>query len=410
MSGLEYSLQNIRKHGGVCTAQADFAVPVARTLGIPTFYGGAGFPSFRGGHSWIMWLDVAEVEGDWTMYDFREHGRGNPHFYVAGYESPQTGWLETDENVKQRFRRAGENITAYRHATLLMRCYKDLAEMKKLSLDDRIELLRKINAVSPHNTDVWREIAAFGKARLPNQCFTDRHRQTVQDLAHQMREDLIDFPNELPSLTHTLIDFPEIRDGHWGEDRWLVYEPLFKALENRRRPDLTITATIDFNRLRIAILRERVGLDRPSDAWQWHMLQRQENAEAYNVLFMLTNLPYRFPNEIDFMQIIFDEIEAVGNLAALRGYRAPDAVDRFYGEYATAIAKEPQYPPKYKRGIFQRILRYAEKHGFTDRVEEIKKRLEELDKEEQKPEGPILSETGRLITSSRKWHRTIIDS
>ena len=381
LAGLEYSLQNIRKHGGVCTAQADYALPVARTLGIPAFYGGAGFPPYFGGHSWIMWLDIDKIDDDGISYDFKEKGRGNSRFYVAGYESPQTGRLETDEDVKRRFHRVCENLTAYRHATLLMRCYRDLAKTKKLSLDDRIALLLKINDVSPHNTDVWREIAVFGKTRQ----FTNPHRQTVQDLAHKMREDLIDFPNELPGLTYTLISFPEIRDDHWRQDRWLVYEPLFKALENRHRPDLTITATIDFNRMRTDVIRERVEPLQPSDAWIRHMVWRQEEfPEINNALFMLKNLPYRFPNEIAFMLIVFDEIESLADLAEFRGFTGRPGVIQFYSEYAEKIAKEFRYPKDYRHDVFRRILRYAEKHGFKDRVEEMKKRLEELEKEEPK--------------------------
>ncbi|MGL4942915.1 MAG: hypothetical protein ACRC46_06970 [Thermoguttaceae bacterium] len=378
LAGLEYSLQNIKQHGGVCTARSDYSLPVARTLGIPAFYGGAGFPRYKSGHSWIMWLDIKEVSPDRIEYEFREEGRGDPRFYVAAYENPQTGRLETDEEIRLRFQRLGKNEAAFRHANLLMRVYRPLLEAKQLSTDQRIDLLLKVNGLAPQNVEVWREIAALGKTRQ----FTLQHRQTILDLANKMREDLLDFPNELPGFTLNLIDFPEIREGHWDNYRWTVFEPLFNAVWSRRRPDVVFTTTINFNRLRTAGIRDKSGVEVPTDLHVRQFYDRKDQESVFNAIFMLKNLFHNYPNEITLMDAVFDEMEST---AAIRKFGAENIVDLYYGEFAKRLTTDLSgLPNDYRRAVFQRIQRYAIQHDFPKRVTEMTEVLEKLDKTEEK--------------------------
>ncbi len=378
LAGREYSLQNIRQYGGVCTARSDYSLPIARTLGIPSFYGGAGFPRYKNGHAWIMWLDVKEIKPDRIDYEFREEGRGDPRFYVAGYENPQTERLETDEEIKLRFFRLGKNPTAFRHAELLTRCYRPLVEAKRLSTDQRIDLLLKINALAPRNVGVWREVAALGKTRQ----FTLRHRQAILDLANEMREDLLDYPNELPELTLNLVDFPEIREGHWDGFRWKVFEPLFNAVWARKRPDVVFTTTINFNRLRTAGIRDKAGLEVPTDLHVRQLTARRDNASVENALFMLKNLFHHYPAEISLMDAVFDEMESIGSVG---NFGAEKSVDHCYGEFAKRLTTDlAELSKDYRRDALKRFRSYAQKHGFTQRADEMTERLEKLDKSEDK--------------------------
>lgn len=378
LEGKPYSLENIRQFGGVCTARADFALPVGRTLGIPTFYGGAGFPRYYGGHSWVMWLDIEKVEDNGVVFQFKEEGRANPRYFVAGYDSPQTGHLETDENLRLRFHRAGKDLRAYRHAKLLMRCYRFLVAAERLSVEERIDFLREIQRLSPKNVDVWREVAALGRNRL----FGAEHRQTVQDLARMMREDLADFPNELSGLTTELISFPEIRDDLWKEDRWRVFKALFETLEAQRRPDLLIAAVIDFNRIRLASLREKADPLRPTDVWLRHMTEREGFRDVENAVFMLKNLAFNFFNEISLMDRVFDEMESVMEIP---GHAAdPGGLSGIYADYAKRLETAgTHFPKEYRRDVFRRFLAYARKHHDENLAREMKERLDKLEAEDK---------------------------
>ncbi len=378
LTGREYSLENIRNRGGVCTARTDYALPVARSLGIPSFYGGAGFPRYKNGHAWIMWLDVKKIEPDGISYVFMESGRGDPRFYVAGYESPQTGRLETDEEIKLRFHRLGKNPMAYHHAGLLMPCYRSLVESGRLSTEQRIDLLLKINALAPKNVMAWREIASLGKTRQ----LTLRHRRTILELAAGMREDLLDFPNELPALTLNLVDFPEIREGHWDGYRWKVFEPLFNAVWAGKRPDVVFTTTINFNRLRTAGIRDKAGLEVPTDLHVRQFHDKKDAASIENALFMLKNLFHNYPAEISLMDDVFDEMESV---AAIRNFGTEKSVDHWYGEFAGRLTTNlSALPLDYRRNALRRFRNYARKHDFIQRADEMTNLLEKLEKGDEK--------------------------
>ncbi len=370
LTGKPYTFANIRKYGGVCTAQADFALPVSRTLGIPAFYGGAGFPRYIGGHSWIMWLDIRNIEEGKVVCEFREEGRGDRH-YVAGYSSPQTGLLETDENLKWRFRRAGENIRGFRQSKLMMRHYSMSAKEKARELYEEIDFLLSVQKLCPGRLDVWQSVAELGRSRR----FRAADRERLQDLARLMREDLADFPNELPGLTMTLLSFPEIETDFWTGDRWRVFEPLLNMLEAHRRPDLHITAAINFNRLRLEPLRAKMSQRGPSDLWFRHQTEREDRQMMVGAVVMLQHLACLYAGETSLLDRVFDEMESI---TGIPGMAAEGGLDQFYSDYAKTVENElsGHLPKDYRQDLYRRFQRYFEKYGAPDRADEMRKLIE----------------------------------
>ena len=57
LEGHAYTLENIRKYGGVCAHQADFAARVAKSVGVPAVYC-SGASAYRGRHAWWMYVQT----------------------------------------------------------------------------------------------------------------------------------------------------------------------------------------------------------------------------------------------------------------------------------------------------------------------------------------------------------------
>src|SRR5262249_47467809 len=70
----EYTLSNIRKLGGVCAMQADFATRVAKSVGIPAAYC-FGESSYRGLHAWWVFALVQRANPSQLQFTLNSDGR-----------------------------------------------------------------------------------------------------------------------------------------------------------------------------------------------------------------------------------------------------------------------------------------------------------------------------------------------
>ena len=233
----DYTVPNMKRLGGVCTTQADYALLLSRTMGVPAFYGWPGFPKYYGGHAWLMWLEIKGVESGRIRYTLESIGRyGDRKDYTSVSPSPHIGIHEDEGILFMRFHRLGKDIQAYRHAELLMRCYPLLAESAKWPLSERLRFLAAINDLSPGCEKAWREIAAFGSKQEAG--FTKKDVGTVVQLFDRMLDEFSASPNALPSLTATMLAFPEIKTREKA-----LYDKLLKRLALLKRPDLFFEAT-----------------------------------------------------------------------------------------------------------------------------------------------------------------------
>jgi len=115
----EYSLEEIRKRGGLCVDQAYFAALTGKAKGIPTLYfHGSGR---RGGHAWFGYLKGKDKwDLDCGRYAYDKYATGSAR-------DPQTGEIITDHELdylSKSFRRSA----AYRSAQLIADAARLMAE------------------------------------------------------------------------------------------------------------------------------------------------------------------------------------------------------------------------------------------------------------------------------------------
>ena len=75
LEGFDYTLENIRRYGGVCAMQADFAARVGKSVGIPAVYCSAA--SARGGfsHAWWTYIQVQKATTETSSSSFGPMGK-----------------------------------------------------------------------------------------------------------------------------------------------------------------------------------------------------------------------------------------------------------------------------------------------------------------------------------------------
>lgn len=93
--GRPYTLENIRKFGGVCKDQAYYAAEVLRAQGVPTALCTGTSWRGEGFHAWVGYFQpAAKAKWDFSSGRYPEH-----NFWSASIVDPQTGQTITDADV-----------------------------------------------------------------------------------------------------------------------------------------------------------------------------------------------------------------------------------------------------------------------------------------------------------------------
>jgi hypothetical protein len=157
--GIDYTLANIRKYGGVCMEQAYYAENILRTYGLPaTYTAGRGG---RGGHAWVGALMLTPR----PHWDFTFGRYEYDHYYKGEVQNPTCERLATPDSVvamTAALLQAGsidkiEEGYYYCDAALwvLSNYPSDTEEGKKKVADLSRGLLEKSLKASPYNTKTW---------------------------------------------------------------------------------------------------------------------------------------------------------------------------------------------------------------------------------------------------------------
>jgi hypothetical protein len=204
LAGHEYSLEDIRRYGGVCAMQADYAARVGKSVGVPAAYvHGPG--NTLGMHAWVMWVELKQVRKDATLFSLESHGRYDlDRYYTGTLIEPQTGQVILDRDMELRLTVAGRDRTGKRQAEMVMRAYPGLKD--KLSLDTAkcLSYLDRTLRVSPYDEAAWLELARMAKAG---------------EAKGPQRQALL---GHMETLLHTFSKFPDFT--------WKVFEDLLLAL------------------------------------------------------------------------------------------------------------------------------------------------------------------------------------
>ena len=158
-----YTLPSIKKHGGVCAMQADFAARVAKSLVVPAEYV-RGESNSGGLHAWVMWVEVKAVSKDKIDFALMSEGRYlGDQYYVGTVVDPRTGSDMTDRDMERRLTFLGLAPQASRHADLLMRAYPVVREQRKLTAPQQVAYLKKVHDIFPSDEKAWLELAKLFK-------------------------------------------------------------------------------------------------------------------------------------------------------------------------------------------------------------------------------------------------------
>jgi hypothetical protein len=158
LEGHAYTLENIRKYGGVCAQQADFAARVAKSVGVPAVFCW-GASAYRGLHAWWMYVQITQGSADKLQFTLNSDGRyvgfEKDAFYTGHVTDPQTGRDMLDRDMERRLNLAGRDRVGKRHAALLMRAYSWLTQKQNWDVRQRVAFLDQVLQVCPQADEAW---------------------------------------------------------------------------------------------------------------------------------------------------------------------------------------------------------------------------------------------------------------
>jgi tetratricopeptide (TPR) repeat protein len=159
----DYTLEGIKKYGGVCAMQADFAARVAKSIAVPAEYV-RGEGNSGGLHAWVMWVELKAVTKDKIEFALLSEGRYfGDQFYVGTLEDPKSGRETTDRDLERRLVTIGVAPQHARQADLLMRMYPYVKEKKEMPPKQRLAFVKKMFEIFPHCERAWVELADIAK-------------------------------------------------------------------------------------------------------------------------------------------------------------------------------------------------------------------------------------------------------
>ena len=159
LSDQDYTLENIRKIGGVCAHQADFASRVGKSIGVPAAYV-CGTAADGEGHAWVMWVELKAVTRTNITFSLESFGRYHcDHYYVGHLKDPQTGLDITDRQLELRLQTVGSDPQGKRQAALVMKAYPMLLKKAELDVPQQLLFLNQVIQFCPGNETVWQTLA-----------------------------------------------------------------------------------------------------------------------------------------------------------------------------------------------------------------------------------------------------------
>jgi hypothetical protein len=159
LEGYPYTLESIRKYGGVCAMQADFAARVGKSLEVPAAYvRGEGQGLER--HAWVMWVEVKSASKTSVHFQLESHGRyRGDHYYTGQLNDPQTGEEILDRDMERRLSAAALDRTGKRQADLVMGFFPNIAKANELDAKKKVQFLLGVLRLSIYNEGSWMELA-----------------------------------------------------------------------------------------------------------------------------------------------------------------------------------------------------------------------------------------------------------
>lgn len=354
LQGKEYTLMNMKRYGGVCSCQADFAASVCRIMGEPAV-AAAYWARFDYAHAWVIRFDVKKLEKGKIYFTIKEEGNyGKAKQFVTWVRCPQTAREINEAIILHRLDRVGTNLTAYRQTEILMRCFDSLVRTEELTVEQQGELLQKINAIFPGCDPAWKKIVELMKQEsFPEATDLEKKRiKNVMRLYERLIREKIRFPNELPAYTEEVLANPSLRKREKA-----IYGQLVRALTERRRPDLVITVVSHY-----------------ADS-----LIRQEKYD--DATSLLTTTALRYYDVSESMNKLFDKIKIVAEKDPFQ----TGNLSTFYLQFLSRVLNsKSDLPIGYRKEALETALETFRREGNPNRIMAAQKQLSDLENNGQK--------------------------
>lgn len=277
LAGHDYTLENLKKHGGVCAMQADFAARVGKSMGVPAEYV-RGEGQFRGfAHAWVMWVELKQVTKDKVLFTLESYGRYDvDKYYFGTLFDPQTGQEILDRDMELRLSSVGLDRQAKRQSALAMRAFPMLRDKQRMDVSAQLKYLDKVIALWPYNEECWLALAKLSKDGV----LKKEHQKTVMNYENQLFKTFAKFPDFTWKVMN---DLTTVHDDLAHKTR--LYDQLVKLYEGADRPDLACEA-----RLKLA-------------GWQTDSGKHKEAASGLAITVE------KFPGEGRYVPKLMDELE-----------------------------------------------------------------------------------------------------
>jgi hypothetical protein len=231
----DYTLADIKRYGGVCAMQADFAARVGKSLGVPAaFVGGEAQNLVL--HAWVMWVEVKSASKTSVNFKLESFGRYQlDHYYTGELIDPQTGEEILDRDMERRLSVAATERTGKRQADLAMSYFQDVAGAAKLEPKKKVQYLLSALRVSVYNEAAWLELARMARqGEIPAES-----KSFVLEQADWLVRGFAQYPDFTWRVAGDLLTLQKDT-----VNRNKFYERLIIVYETANRPDLACEARL----------------------------------------------------------------------------------------------------------------------------------------------------------------------
>ena len=332
-----YTLESIKKYGGVCAMQADFAARVAKSLAVPAEYV-RGESNNGTLHAWVMWVELKRVTPSRLDFALLSEGRYfGDQYYVGTIRDPKTGRDLTDRAMERRLTVLGASPQSGRQADLLMRAYPLVCAAKNYTPRDKEKYIRKVQNVFAADEKSWLALAQLyssGELKDANEAFLAANRAVTT---------FAQFPDFSWRLAGPLLT--PIADK---ARRVRLYERLVLSYEGLSRPDLACEA-----RLALADYQAAEG-------------DHKKAADG------LAGTMRKFPSEGRYVPKMMNKLEEV-----CREYKGgTDLLAKFYLQFLPLIpARRGSEVSKYAVAMHEQAVSFFEANGKPREAAAVKQRL-----------------------------------
>jgi hypothetical protein len=349
MMGSAYTLPNIRRLGGICEIQADFASRVGKSLGVPASHV-SGKGAFGGpGHAWVMWVELKQATPTGIVFTLESHGRYSyDHYYVGSLRDPHTGQPITDRDMELRLQTVGSDVVGKRHMDLVMQSYSLIKEKSNLDTEQQLRFLSQIIAVCPGHEEAW-----MSAARLARESAGDKR---LSKQFNAVFEGLFTTFARIPDFTWKVFDDLAAYSAE-AKQRNKLYERLVALYESAGRPDLAVEA-----RLRLTD----------------YLLEEKREGEAIQGLAITVK---KFPAEGELVPRLLDRLELI---CANYPNSGPQLV-QFYTQFLPLIPqKRGNDPSEYCIEMYQRAIALFQKNNQPQLVQTLQAELTRIQSGQRK--------------------------